>query len=90
MPDIPSSLKCCVLGTLGRLGYCLEKGKFLVSLSAGNEGSLLFLRLMRPEVPDAVCEGAVRFDPSGGIDVLEDEYRRWCAVVCRSGFCWAK
>jgi hypothetical protein len=78
---LPSNLKCCVLGTLGKLGYCLEKGR-PPFLPASSElpffpDSLLFLRFIRLDVPDAVCEGAVRFDPSGGIEALDEEWRRW-------------
>jgi hypothetical protein len=38
---------------------------------------------MRPEALEAVCEGAVRFDPSGGMDVFEEECRRWCVGLKR-------
>lgn len=56
-------------------GYCIENGWFWIS--AGAAAFLLFFLVARP-VEAARCAGATTFDPSGGIEVFEDEYRRWC------------
>lgn len=55
-------------------GYCFEKGWFC--MSAGPVASLLFFLVVRP-VEVARCAGATTLDPSGGIEVFEDECRRW-------------
>jgi hypothetical protein len=72
---IPLGRKCCVDGTLGRFGNCFENGWFRVF--GGRAGSFVFLLLIRPVDPDACCEGAALLEPSGGIDVLEEDCRRW-------------